>query len=108
MIKLTAGLGRKVPIPGRPYRSQHFDGSMEVEVADGESPEVVRDRLRRLYKLLSDAVDEQIAAGQTPRPVSDATSRPPQTPSFRLNGFDRDRHEFDDRFPEDPGHDPHD
>jgi hypothetical protein len=62
MVKLSGSISRKVPIAGIEFSSQSFSAGMEVEVSDGESSEVLKDRLRNLYALLGDAIDEQITA----------------------------------------------
>jgi hypothetical protein len=67
MVKLSGSISRKVPIVGIEFSSQSYSAGMEVEVSDGESPEVIRERIRTLYGLLSSAIDEQIAnAGHRP------------------------------------------
>lgn len=34
MIKLSANLSKKVPIPGRDFSSQQYGAGLEIEVAD--------------------------------------------------------------------------
>ena len=62
MIKLTAHVSKKVPLPGVEYSSRSFSAGIEVEVADGVDVSQLRGRLQVLYGLLESSVDEQIAA----------------------------------------------
>ena len=67
MIKISANLSKKVPLPGVEYSSQQFGAAMEIEVSDADQPEAIHGRIRDLYALLSQSVDEQIAgAAQQP------------------------------------------
>ena len=78
MVKLSGFIGRKVPIPGIAFSSQSCSAGMEVELSDTESPEAARQRLRRLYALLREAVEEQLAAGEH-SPVAQPTPPPADT-----------------------------
>ena len=60
MIKLSANVSKKVPIEGLQYSSQNFSAGMEVEVSGDHGEEGIRDKFRKLYGLLEDAIDEQI------------------------------------------------
>ena len=60
MIKLSANVSKKVPIEGLQYSSQNFSAGIEVEVSGDRSEERIRDKFRKLYGLLEDAIDEQI------------------------------------------------
>ncbi|MGD0091403.1 MAG: hypothetical protein ABSE73_15910 [Planctomycetota bacterium] len=62
MIKTSANMSKKVPIPGTEFSSQQFGASMEIEVSDADQPNVIQARIRDLYGLVTQAVDEQIAA----------------------------------------------
>lgn len=78
MLKLSCHLSKKVPIQDQPFSSQQFAAGLEVEVADTADPEAVRRRLRELYGLINQAVDEQIAAaGQAATTPSAARSAAP-------------------------------
>lgn len=67
MIRIHACAQKKVPMPGYEFSSQSFSAGLEVEASDADDPEAIRRRLRELYLLLNQAVDEQIAAaGQVP------------------------------------------
>lgn len=94
MIKITAHMSKKVPIPGTDYSSQQYGSSMEIEVSDADRPEAIQQRIRDLYRLLTDCVDEQIAAaagpGDTPR-FNGHEPAPPRNgyaalPAHRSNG----------------------
>lgn len=71
MIRLSASLSRKVPVPGIEYSSQQYGASMEIEISDADKPEAIQARIRELYGLLSRSIDEQI--GQ-PRPAAPAAA----------------------------------
>jgi hypothetical protein len=60
MIKISANLSKKVPLPNVGYSSQQFGGSIEIEVGDSDSADAIHEKMRRLYTLLNRAVDEQI------------------------------------------------
>ncbi|HEY3319578.1 MAG TPA: hypothetical protein VGP72_03770 [Planctomycetota bacterium] len=66
MIKISANISKKTPIPGQDFSSQQFGAAMEIEVSDADTSEVIHARIRDLYGLLSSAVDAQIAAAQIP------------------------------------------
>lgn len=60
MIRLSANLSKKVPLPGIDYSSQQFGASMEIEVSDADSSEAIQARIRDLYSMLAAAIDEQL------------------------------------------------
>ncbi|MGD0093857.1 MAG: hypothetical protein ABSE73_28445 [Planctomycetota bacterium] len=62
MVKISANMSKKVPIPGTEFSSQQFGAAMEIEVSDADQPNVIQARIRDLYGLVTQAVDEQIAA----------------------------------------------
>lgn len=68
MLRISANLAKRVPIPGVEYSSQQFSCGLEVEAAANETPEAIRDRIRRVFELLRQEVDQQVrsASGQTP------------------------------------------
>ena len=73
MIRVSASISRKVPLPGVSYASQGFGGSIEIEVADAVNPAEVKQRLHDLYMTLNAAVSAEIAttqAGATQRPLA--------------------------------------
>jgi len=80
MIRLSANLSKKVPLPGVQFSSQQYGAAMEIEVGDGDKPEAIKERIRELYSMLSNAIDEQIggaSAGQNipTLPPSDTAPR---------------------------------
>ncbi|MEI6232911.1 MAG: hypothetical protein WCT04_07660 [Planctomycetota bacterium] len=75
MIKISANLSKKVPLPGIDYSSQQFGAAMEIEVSDADQPEAIHGRIRDLYALLSQSVDEQIA-GAAQQPANDYQAPP--------------------------------
>ena len=105
MIKLSANISKKVPIPGCEYSSQQFGASMEIEVSDADKPDVIQNRITELYGLLSSSIDAQIAGApqqsvsgyQAPavntvpiQPVQSAPSPMQQRPAY-TNGSGRNR-----------------
>jgi hypothetical protein len=83
MIKISANVSKKTPLPGVEYSSQQFGAAMEIEVSDADNVTAIQTRIRDLYMLLSKSIDEQIAAAQPQAPV--AQNRLPQQP-YRNNG----------------------
>ncbi|HEY3319183.1 MAG TPA: hypothetical protein VGP72_01750 [Planctomycetota bacterium] len=64
MIKISANISKKVPLPGIEFSSQQFGAAMEIEISDADAPEAIQARIRELYCMLSAAVDEQIGVPQ--------------------------------------------
>jgi len=60
MIKLTGSVSRKVPIPGTEYSSQSFSAGMEIEVGNDATLSEVHKKFKDMYRVLEDAVKEQI------------------------------------------------
>ncbi|HEY3319925.1 MAG TPA: hypothetical protein VGP72_05550 [Planctomycetota bacterium] len=90
MIKISANISKKVPLPGIEFSSQQFGAAMEIEISDADAPEVIQARIQELYSMLSAAVDEQIgvpqgraiaptAAPQATAPRWQQPNRPPLT-----------------------------
>ena len=61
MIKISANISKKVPIPGTDYSSQQFGAALEIELSDSDKPDAIRARIHDLYGLLAGAIDEQIS-----------------------------------------------
>ena len=77
MIKICANVAKKIPLPGIDFSSQQFGAAIEIEVAHGESPDVIRQRLQELYNLLSESVDKQFENASAPeRPGKRALPSP--------------------------------
>ena len=88
MIKLSANVSKKVPIPGLEYSSQSFNAGMEVEVASNITRGDLKEKYHELYRILEDSIREQIeAAGDTPQQT--APSQRPQKPERRSGGNGR-------------------
>lgn len=60
MIKLSANMCKKVPIAGLNYSSQSFMAGLEVEISDNCNDAEIRNRIRDVYLLLEQSVNEQI------------------------------------------------
>ena len=74
MIKISANVSKKVPLPGIDYSSQQFGAAMEIEVSDADRPEAVQQRLKELYTLLARTIDQQIA--DATQPLGNTASQP--------------------------------
>ena len=74
MLKISAHISKKVPLPERQYSSQQYGASLEIEVSDASKPEDVQQRLRQLYSIISRTIDEQIgqAANGQAKPAAAA------------------------------------
>ena len=64
MIKLSAGLSKKVPMEEIQFSSRSASAAVEVELADGSEAEDIRARLKELYAVLEEAVDEQLGVAE--------------------------------------------
>lgn len=60
MIRLSASLTKKLPLPDVQYSSRSYSASIEVEVASGAKAEELKGKFKALYALLEEAVDEQL------------------------------------------------
>ena len=69
MIKLSANLSKKVPMPDVEFSSQQYGAAMEVEVSDSADAQEIAGRLEAIYKLLEKSIDEQIAQASTCKPA---------------------------------------
>ena len=76
MIKLTANVSKKVPMPDLQFSSQQYSAGMEVEVASGASGEEVQKKLKALYALLEESIDEQIQACQAKSRTEEDSAAP--------------------------------
>ncbi len=68
MIKLTASVSKKVPMPDIDFSSRSCSAGAEVELASGAGAEELNEKLRALYVLLEAAVDEQLRGPAPPAP----------------------------------------
>jgi hypothetical protein len=76
MIKLSANLSKKVPLPQVEYSSQQYGASLEIEVSDSADAGEITGKLKSIYDLLERSIDEQIAA-KAAKPAVEAESRRP-------------------------------
>ena len=74
MLKLSASVMKKVPLPGVEYSSFSCSAGIEVELPSDAAVEEIQARLKGLYALLELAVDEQLSA---PRQVPHAGKKAP-------------------------------
>jgi len=81
MIRLSANLSKKIPIGGVQFSSQQFGAAMEIEVGDGDKPEAIKERIRELYSMLSNAIDEQLL-GEREKRIRNG-SHTPDSPAAR-------------------------
>jgi len=82
MIRLSANLSKKVPLPGIDFSSQQYGASLEIEVSDADKPDAIQARIRELYNLLSISIDEQIGVAH-PSPASAPSLPPPASQPIR-------------------------
>lgn len=76
MIKLSANLSKKVPMPDVEFSSQQYGAAMEIEVSDAADAQEITGRLEAIYKLLEKSIDGQIAAAsKAPMPAAPVTRR---------------------------------
>ena len=89
MIKLTANVSKKVPVPDLEFSSQSYSAGMEVEMASGASSEEIQKKLRALYSLLEEAIDEQICSCQAESGTHKdaATPAPKPAPPSEASGL---------------------
>ena len=83
MIKLSASVCKKVPLPGVEFSSQSYSAGMEVEVSCDASEQAVKDRLRALYGLLEEAIQGQIGGRQAEVPENDHQRSPDRRENHR-------------------------
>lgn len=61
MIKISASLSQKRPLPGVDYSSCQIGAAMEIEISDADGPEAVRERIQQLHQLLNASINQQFA-----------------------------------------------
>lgn len=86
MIKLSASVCKKVPLPGVEFSSQSYSAGMEVEVSSGTAPEELKRKLQSLYGLLEESIQEQIEGGQPEVPGNGHQRSPGQRNNHAGNG----------------------
>ena len=88
MIKLSANLSKKAPIPGRDFSSQQYGASMEIEVSDVADAAEIGEKLRQIYEVLEKSVDSQIESASKSGPVLE----PPRRSLLGGNGDRQQNH----------------
>lgn len=76
MLKLNASYSKKIPVPGEDYSSQSFHCSMEVEISDAASGDLLRTKIHDTFALVREAVETELQ-GKKP---SDLRVLPKETP----------------------------
>jgi hypothetical protein len=99
LIKLSANLSKKVPMPDVEFSSQSYGTAMEIEVSDAADAREITGRLEAIYKLLEKSIDQQIvqasvgkaspAQPQQKRPFLGNTNGKPQAEGDNGNGSAR-------------------
>ncbi len=84
MIKLSANVSKKVPIPEMEYSSQNFSAGMEVEVSSNTTRGELKDKYQDLYEILSECIEEQIqnangSGVEAPQPQAQVPARQKQS-----------------------------
>jgi len=75
MIKLSANVSKKLPVPGLEYSSRSFSAGVEIEVAETTDPDQIREKLAVLYTMLEKAVDKQLERETGEPPVTNGPDR---------------------------------
>lgn len=86
MIKLNASVSKKVPLPDVEYSSRSCSAGAEVEVSSGANAEELKEKLRALYLLLDQAVDEQLQGNREPTQQKKLPKETRQALSKRTEG----------------------
>lgn len=60
MIRLSASLSRKLPVPDIEFSSQSVSAGLEVEVSDSADGEEIAGKLKGMYALLDRSITQQI------------------------------------------------
>ncbi len=85
MIKLSASVSKKVPVPDVQYSSQSYSAGMEIELSSGAAKDELKSKLRALYELLEEAIKEQIGE---PQETGESRKRTPADAS-KLQGSNK-------------------
>ena len=97
MIKLSANLSKKVPLPDVEFSSQQYGAAMEIEVSDTADTKEVTDRLQTMYRLLEQSIDEQIVTASKPTEGQDPQARNHSGQESAGNGPGRNNSRNNDR-----------
>lgn len=60
MLKLNSSYSKKVPVPGQEFSSQQYHASVEVELSDGLKAEEIKERMRRVFQMVREAVETEL------------------------------------------------
>jgi hypothetical protein len=76
MIRVSANLSKKVPLPNKEFSMVQCGGSLEIEISDADQPDHIKAKVAELYRLLDSAVEDQIklAVSGTPMQASSSTA----------------------------------
>ena len=86
MIKLSANVSKKVPIPGLEYSSQNFNAGMEVEVGSNITRGELKEKYEELYRILEDSISEQIQDAARVNQNTESSRRQPYKSANRSGG----------------------
>ena len=64
MIKLSASVSKKLPVPEIEYSSHCLSAGIEIELASDVPQDELKEKLRSLYSMLEESIDEQMWQGQ--------------------------------------------
>lgn len=74
MLKVNASYAKKVPAAGE-YSSQSYHASIEMELADGLTPEQLQDKIHETFELVRSSVESELQSGR-----ESAAAAPPAAP----------------------------
>jgi len=77
MIKLSASLSKKCPLPDVNFSSQQYGASLEAEVSDQADGRDIANRLAEMYDLLEKSVDAQLEAASRPSEIGQPAHHSP-------------------------------
>jgi hypothetical protein len=89
MVKLSASVSKKVPMPDVEFSSRCCSAGIEVELATPSDSKEILSRLKQLYATLEVAVDEQLSAPRNAPALNgepEHTPNSPRAPKPRRNG----------------------
>jgi len=78
MIKLSASVSKKAPVPDVEFSSRSYSAGMEVEISSDAREEELRERLRSFYELLEASIQEQTVPAQGHAPEGAAAREGPE------------------------------
>ena len=78
MLKLNAAYSKKIPAETE-YSSQSYHASVEVELPDGLTPELLDAKIRETFALVRDSVESELRGNAVRQPTAGSQMRPPQS-----------------------------